>query len=53
MLIEPCFKFISAAVLSSTFEWGSIELIYCPFKLLGNMELIHLCGIEAGQGIGS
>lgn len=40
-------------MLSSICEWGSIELIYCPFKLLGNMELIHICGIEAKQGIGS
>lgn len=37
-------------MLFSAREWGSTELIYCPFKLLGNMELIRICGIEAWAG---
>lgn len=41
-------------MLSSTCEWGSRDLIYCPFKLLGNVELIHICArkLSRKSGVG-
>lgn len=47
------FDALSTFLNSSICEWDSVELLYCPLKLLGNMELIHTHGIEAGRGIRS